>query len=143
MGKTGGRFPVKTPLHISNPRPVLIRRPAESMRVFKLLRHTVTVVPAPGPDKETVTYNFLGTRAAPHVCRGFFHWESPTGFPPSEVHNSSDVSRTGFEFLARLKSLLYDSLHVTCCTHDTCASGALCMIHSSKHKSPVLYACGF
>ena len=47
------------------------------------------------------------------------------------VHNPSYVSRTGFTFLGRLKSLLYDSLHDTCYTHDTCASVALCMIHSS------------
>jgi hypothetical protein len=30
-----------------------------------------------------------------------------------------------------LKSLLYDSLHDICCTHDTCVPGALYMIHSS------------
>jgi len=62
---------------------------------------------------------------------GGFPWESPTGFPPWEVHNPSYVSRTGFKFLGRLKSLLYDSLHDTCYTHDTCAPGALYMIHSS------------
>jgi len=63
---------------------------------------------------------------------GFFYWgESPTGFPPLEVHNPSYVSRTGLKFLGRLTPLPYDSLHDTCYTHDTCASGALCMIHSS------------
>ena len=55
---------------------------------------------------------------------GVFTGNRPPVFPPY-------VSRTGFKFLERLKSLLHDSLHDTCYTHDTCASGTLCMIHSS------------
>ena len=35
------------------------------------------------------------------------------------------------QMMSGVKSLLYDSLHDICCTHYTCASGALCMIHSS------------
>ena len=60
---------------------------------------------------------------------GFFTGNRPPVFPPRRLH-SSYVSRTGFKFLGRLKSLLYDSLH-DCGTHDTSASGALYKIHSS------------
>ena len=63
---------------------------------------------------------------------GFFTGNRPPVFPPRSLsYNPSYVSRTGFKFLGRLKSLLYDSLHDTCCTHDTGAFGALYMIHSS------------
>ena len=62
---------------------------------------------------------------------GFFTGNRPPVFPPLEVYTPSYVSRTGFKFLGRLKSLLYDSLHDTCCTHDTGAFGALYMNHSS------------
>jgi hypothetical protein len=48
-----------------------------------------------------------------------------------EGYTPSYVSRKGFKFLRRLKSLLYDSLHDICCTHDTRAFGAWYMIHSS------------
>ena len=61
---------------------------------------------------------------------GFFTGNRPPVFPPRRLH-SSYVSRMGFKFLGRLKSLLYDSLHDICGTHDTRASGALYMIHSS------------
>ena len=50
-------------------------------------------------------------------------YEYAQGRMSIHVYTPSYVSQTGFKFLGRLKSLLYDSLHDICCTHDTCASG--------------------
>ncbi len=62
---------------------------------------------------------------------GFFTGNRPPVFPLGGLQSLLCITN-GVKFLGRLKSLLYDSLHDTCCTHDTCASGALFMIHSQR-----------